>query len=89
VRLACFGHTHGGQIRLPVIGSLVTKSRLPRRLARGAFRNGETTFVTSAGLGTSPALPFRLLCRPEAVLIEIKRDPSPDELARPPEVDLE
>jgi predicted MPP superfamily phosphohydrolase len=32
------GHTHGGQLRLPWYGALVTNCDLPRRYARGLFR---------------------------------------------------
>ncbi len=70
VDLAVFGHTHGGQIRLPLVGALVVRTRLPRRAARGVFRCRHTVASVSAGLGTSPACPVRLLCPPEAVVIE-------------------
>ncbi len=72
-RLAFFGHTHGGQVRLPVIGAVFTRSSLPRRLARGTFRAGETVFVVSSGLGTSRPTPYRLLCPPEVVVAELRR----------------
>ena len=32
------GHTHGGQVRRPLVGAFVTRSRLPRRLAMGQHR---------------------------------------------------
>ena len=34
------GHTHGGQVRLPIVGALVTNSDLPRRLVSGADPDG-------------------------------------------------
>lgn len=73
VRLAFFGHTHGGQVRLPLVGAVVTKSKLPTRLARGAFRTGQTVFIISSGLGTARATPYRLLCRPEVTVAELTR----------------
>jgi predicted MPP superfamily phosphohydrolase len=65
------GHTHGGQVRLPVAGALVTNSHMPRRLASGVIRIGGATLHTSPGLGTSKFAPFRFLCRPEATILEL------------------
>ncbi|KPK59982.1 MAG: hypothetical protein AMK73_08370 [Planctomycetes bacterium SM23_32] len=79
-RLAFFGHTHGGQVRLPVIGAVVTRSRIPRRLAHGTFRHGNTVFILNNGLGTSPAIPYRLLCPPEVTVAELRTAPDPAEL---------
>jgi predicted MPP superfamily phosphohydrolase len=69
------GHTHGGQIRLPVVGALVTNSDMPRRLASGLIRMGPAVMYLSPGLGTSKFAPFRFLCRPEATLVELRRRP--------------
>jgi predicted MPP superfamily phosphohydrolase len=63
------GHTHGGQIRMPILGALVTNSQLPRRVASGMFRMGDTLVHVSPGLGTNKYAPFRFLCRPEATLL--------------------
>jgi len=76
-RLVFCGHTHGGQVRFPVVGALVTRSSLPGRFASGAFRCGPATYVIGNGLGTSPATPFRLLCRPEVVVVELISSPDP------------
>lgn len=70
--LVVAGHTHGGQIRLPGVGALVTNSSIPRRMARGVTRLGHTYVHVSAGLGTSKFAPFRLFCRPEATLLELR-----------------
>jgi predicted MPP superfamily phosphohydrolase len=59
------GHTHGGQVRMPLVGALVTNCSLPPRLAAGLIRFGSSYLHTSAGLGTSKYAPFRFLCRPE------------------------
>lgn len=72
-KLAFFGHSHGGQVRLPLLGALVTRSDMPRRTARGAFRCGGTVFVVNAGLGAAPASPYRFLCPPEAVAACLSR----------------
>lgn len=67
------GHTHGGQVRLPWVGALVTNCTMPRRLASGLMSMGPSVLHTSPGLGTSKFAPFRFLCRPEATLIELSR----------------
>lgn len=66
------GHTHGGQVRMPLVGALVTNSHLPRRLVAGLARMGGAIVHTSPGLGTSKYAPFRFLCRPEATLLELE-----------------
>lgn len=67
------GHTHGGQVRLPGIGALVTNCGIDRSRARGLSRWGSHTMLNvSAGLGTSPYLPLRFCCRPEATLITLR-----------------
>ncbi|HEX9541376.1 MAG TPA: metallophosphoesterase [Streptosporangiaceae bacterium] len=74
------GHTHGGQLRLPLYGALVTNCGLDPRLARGLHRyaGGDpgtgwpgTWLNVSAGLGTSPWAPIRFCCRPEASLLTL------------------
>ena len=66
------GHTHGGQVRMPLIGTLVTNSYMPRGLASGVARMGGATLHTSPGLGTSKFAPFRFLCPPEAAILELR-----------------
>jgi predicted MPP superfamily phosphohydrolase len=70
-RLIVAGHTHGGQVRLPLVGALVTNSSMPRRLVSGLIRMGAAVLHTSAGLGTSKYAPFRFWCRPEATYLEL------------------
>jgi predicted MPP superfamily phosphohydrolase len=69
--LVVYGHTHGGQVRMPVVGALVTNSYVPRRLVAGLVRFGDAYAHISPGLGTSKYAPFRFLCRPEATLLEL------------------
>jgi predicted MPP superfamily phosphohydrolase len=76
-RFVVAGHTHGGQIRLPLVGAIVTNSNLPRRVASGLFRLGDGLVHVSPGLGTSKFAPFRFLCPPEATLLELRRSPQP------------
>ena len=70
--LVLAGHTHGGQLRLPWYGALVTNCGLDRSRARGASRWGAHTWLhVSAGLGTSPYAPMRFACPPEASLLTL------------------
>lgn len=66
------GHTHGGQVRIPGIGALVTNCGIDRSRARGLSRWGSTSWLNvSAGIGANPYLPVRFACRPEATLLTL------------------
>lgn len=70
------GHTHGGQLRVPGVGALVTNCDLDRERARGLSRYGtdgnrDSWLHVSAGCGTSPFTPVRFACRPEATLLTL------------------
>ncbi len=69
--LVLAGHTHGGQLRVPGFGALVTNCGLPRSQASGLSRWGRAWLHVSAGLGTSPYTPFRFACPPEATLLTL------------------
>lgn len=69
--LVVAGHTHGGQVCVPLFGALVTNCSVPRYMARGLVRLGRTYVHVSAGAGTSKYAPFRFSCRPEATVIEL------------------
>ncbi|MCS7185525.1 MAG: metallophosphoesterase [Armatimonadota bacterium] len=73
VDLILCGHTHGGQVRLPLIGPLYTRTRyIPRAWAWGKHKLAErTTLITTSGVGTT-RLPIRFLCPPEVVGLTIK-----------------
>ncbi len=76
------GHTHGGQLRLPFYGALVTNCDLDRARARGLHqhqvdRHEPSWLHVSAGLGTSPFAPVRFACRPEATLLTLTGIDSP------------
>jgi predicted MPP superfamily phosphohydrolase len=70
--LLIVGHTHGGQVRMPFVGALVTNSHLPRRVASGLFRLGDALVHVSPGLGTNKYAPYRFLCPPEATLLVLR-----------------
>ncbi len=78
------GHTHGGQVCLPLRGALVTNCGIDPQRARGLHRHPATPspdsdaagqdrpwLHVSAGLGTSPWAPVRFACRPEASLLTL------------------
>ena len=72
------GHTHGGQVRLPLpnfLGgsrALTTNCDLPTWRARGLSKVGDQPWLhVSAGIGTSPFAPFRLASPPEATLLTL------------------
>jgi predicted MPP superfamily phosphohydrolase len=66
------GHTHGGQVRIPGIGAVVANCDLPLDQARGESRYRDRWLHVSPGLGHSKYTPFRVGCRPEATLIELR-----------------
>jgi len=65
------GHTHGGQIRVPGMGAIITDSELPRHEASGLLKRGNTIFHISRGLGADPRTNIRLFCPPAATVIEL------------------
>jgi predicted MPP superfamily phosphohydrolase len=77
--LVLCGHTHGGQLRVPFYGALVTNCGIDRERARWLHRWREPTaehpagtwLHVSAGLGTSPYAPVRFACPPEATLLTL------------------
>ncbi len=74
--LVLAGHTHGGQVRIPRFGALVTNCGIDRRRARGLHRWRDHTYLhVSAGVGTSPFAPVRFGCPPEAVMLTLVPHP--------------
>jgi len=83
--LVIAGHTHGGQLCVPLYGALVTNCDLDRGRAKGLSRwwpgagrslgspppADAAWLEVSAGLGTSPYAPVRFACRPEATLLTL------------------
>jgi predicted MPP superfamily phosphohydrolase len=76
VDLVLSGHTHGGQIRLPLIGALRNPSAYGQLYEEGLRRRPWTQVYVSRGIGTIH-LPARFLCRPEVAILELTAAPRP------------
>jgi hypothetical protein len=74
VDLMLSGHNHGGQIRLPAIGSILVPSRYGRRYDCGVFERDGTVLHVVRGLAAQH--PLRYHCRPEVALLILQSDPS-------------
>ena len=71
VDLMLSGHTHGGQIRLPGIGTPVTNSKYGQKYAQGLVEGPVCPVYISRGLGMT-AMPIRFGVRAEIAVIELK-----------------
>jgi hypothetical protein len=83
------GHTHGGQVRLPLVGALKTQNPLGRKVDQGLFDRarlsrvlgrdpgGDLVFYITRGVGVArfKGLPLypRLLCLPEVAWLTLRR----------------
>ncbi len=72
VQLYLCGHTHGGQICLPLFGPVVTNANCPRKYARGRWRYHNVQGYTNTGAGTS-GVTVRFFCPGEIGLITLQR----------------
>jgi uncharacterized protein len=73
VALILSGHTHGGQLKLPVIGAPARFATQDLKYARGLFRSGDTQLYVSAGTGVI-GLPLRFGVRPEIAVLRLQRE---------------
>jgi len=73
VDLYLAGHTHGGQLRLPIYGAIVTASDAGKRYEMGRYEVEGTTLYVSRGIGMEGrgAPRARLFCPPEIVCIDV------------------
>jgi len=70
VNLMLCGHVHGGQIRLPLIGSIFVPSLYGRRFDMGVFAGDSTVMVVSRGVSGKEPLRFR--CHPQVMRITLR-----------------
>ena len=71
ISLVLSGHTHGGQIRLPLLGPLYLPS-WGRKYVEGLFTVGSMQLYVNRGIG-SVGVPFRFDCRPEITIFTLGR----------------
>jgi len=73
INLYLCGHTHGGQVRLPLYGALITSSKLGKRFEMGHYRLEDTHLYVSRGVGLEgmSAPRVRFLCPPEVTLFSL------------------
>ncbi|MBW2701483.1 MAG: metallophosphoesterase [Deltaproteobacteria bacterium] len=72
--LVLSGHTHGGQVRLPFYGALITMARHGKRYEAGWYDlSGGARMYVSRGVGmeAAPVPQIRFFCRPEVVVLDL------------------
>ena len=75
IDLVLSGHTHGGQVCLPVFGPLILPIRSGKRFASGTKRVGPTTIHVTRGVGVVVP-PVRINCPPEVSLVTLEPAPT-------------
>jgi uncharacterized protein len=75
VSLVLSGHTHGGQVNIPLLGTVYGRSPERLRYKIGWDRMGETQIYVSRGIGTI-VLPWRLRCPAEITHLELQQGAS-------------
>jgi predicted MPP superfamily phosphohydrolase len=72
IDLVLCGHTHGGQVHLPLIGSPIIPSFFGQKYTSGLVRNPNTTVYVNRGIGLIPPA-VRFNCLPEITLFHLSR----------------
>ena len=70
LKLILNGHTHGGQVWFPVVGSLIVPSVYGHKFAFGHTKENNVDVFVTTGIGTS-VLPFRFLVPPEIAVLTV------------------
>ncbi len=80
VNLYLCGHTHGGQVRVPGYGAIITSASTGKRYEMGRYDENGTTLYVSRGIGleglSAPRL--RLFCPPEMTLVTLRGEKGDD-----------
>jgi predicted MPP superfamily phosphohydrolase len=70
------GHTHGGQVRVPLFGALRNASNAPLRWSYGHIVEDGRQLCVTSGLGTS-GIPLRIGIPPEFMVLDVNGPPGP------------
>ena len=85
VDLYLCGHTHGGQVRVPFYGAVVTLSDTGKKYEAGRYEVGGMTAYVGRGVGNEggrvPRL--RFLCRPEIAVFDVVGEGEPSKVQGP------
>ena len=73
LKLILAAHTHGGQVRLPILGSPIVPSMFGQRYAYGHIKQNDVDMFVTSGIGTS-ILPIRFRTPPEIVVLTIRAE---------------
>jgi predicted MPP superfamily phosphohydrolase len=71
VAITLAGHTHGGQVYIPLVGRPIVPSRYGQRYAIGHIEEGGRHLFVTSGIATS-IIPVRFLVPPEIVMLVLK-----------------
>jgi len=71
VDLIFCGHTHGGQVRIPGYGAIISGANIKTKYASGLFYFKEFVLQISRGLGEGRFSKFRVFCSPEAIITRV------------------
>jgi len=72
ISLYLCGHTHGGQVCLPLVGPLRRNANCDRRFTSGLWRQDAMSGFTTRGVGVT-GIPVRFGCPPEIAMIRLRR----------------
>jgi len=81
VDLVLSGHTHGGQVAVPLLARKLNLARLITRFTSGLYHSGASTLYVNRGLGTTGP-PVRLAVAPEIAVLTLRRRDSAPARAR-------
>ena len=72
--LYCAGHTHGGQVALPLYGALITLSKYGKRYEAGLYHEKDTWLYVNRGIGMDGGFAprVRFWSVPELTVIDIR-----------------
>lgn len=71
--LTLCGHTHGGQVKLPLVGAVTAASDMLSPYTEGWYSQGDRKLFVTRGVGTS-LVKIRYRCTPEVVMLTISKE---------------